>query len=387
MLPKQSPLNLPAKLKAHVQQHSIITRSPGRINLIGEHTDYNEGYVLPAAIDKAAYLSLTPRQDQTIVLHALDLGEVFRVPMGDIKKIPGSWTNYILGVVDQFIQRGIAVPGFEAALVADIPLGAGLSSSAAVECATAMALNEWLATGLDKLTLVKMSQMAEHAYAGVQCGIMDQFASMFGKKDHVIRLDCRSLQYEYVPFLTKGIRIVLMDTQIKHSLASSEYNTRRQQCDLGVSLIRKHHPEVSSLRDVTREMLDEFVLQKDPLIYHRCQYVVEENGRLLEACEDLRKGDLRSFGSKLFVTHEGLSHLYQVSCEELDFLVDHVRNNPSVLGARMMGGGFGGCTLNLVREEAVDELIHSASRAYLDFSGQELKAYVASIEDGTSRIS
>ena len=387
MLPKQSPLNLPAKLKAHVQQHSIITRSPGRINLIGEHTDYNEGYVLPAAIDKAAYLSLTPRQDQTIVLHALDLGEVFRVPMGEIKKIPGSWTNYILGVVDQFIQRGIAVPGFEAALVADIPLGAGLSSSAAVECATAMALNEWLATGLDKLTLVKMSQMAEHAYAGVQCGIMDQFASMFGKKDHVIRLDCRSLQYEYVPFLTKGIRIVLMDTQIKHSLASSEYNTRRQQCDLGVSLIRKHHPEVSSLRDVTREMLDEFVLQKDPLIYHRCQYVVEENGRLLEACEDLRKGDLRSFGSKLFVTHEGLSHLYQVSCEELDFLVDHVRNNPSVLGARMMGGGFGGCTLNLVREEAVDELIHSASRAYLDFSGQELKAYVASIEDGTSRIS
>ncbi len=387
MLPKQSPLNLPAKLKAHVQQHSIITRSPGRINLIGEHTDYNEGYVLPAAIDKAAYLSLTPRQDQTIVLHALDLGEVFRVPMGEIKKIPGSWTNYILGVVDQFIQRGIAVPGFEAALVADIPLGAGLSSSAAVECATAMALNEWLATGLDKLTLVKMSQMAEHAYAGVQCGIMDQFASMFGKKDHVIRLDCRSLQYEYVPFLTKGIRIVLMDTQIKHSLASSEYNTRRQQCDLGVSLIRKHHPEVSSLRDVTREMLDEFVLQKDPLIYHRCQYVVEENGRLLEACEDLRKGDLRSFGSKLFVTHEGLSHLYQVSCEELDFLVDHVRNNPSVLGARMMGGGFGGCTLNLVREEAVDELIHSASRAYLDFSGQELKAYMASIEDGTSRIS
>ena len=387
MLPKQSPLNLPAKLKAHVQQHSIITRSPGRINLIGEHTDYNEVYVLPAAIDKAAYLSLTPRQDQTIVLHALDLGEVFRVPMGEIKKIPGSWTNYILGVVDQFIQRGIAVPGFEAALVADIPLGAGLSSSAAVECATAMALNEWLATGLDKLTLVKMSQMAEHAYAGVQCGIMDQFASMFGKKDHVIRLDCRSLQYEYVPFLTKGIRIVLMDTQIKHSLASSEYNTRRQQCDLGVSLIRKHHPEVSSLRDVTREMLDEFVLQKDPLIYHRCQYVVEENGRLLEACEDLRKGDLRSFGSKLFVTHEGLSHLYQVSCEELDFLVDHVRNNPSVLGARMMGGGFGGCTLNLVREEAVDELIHSASRAYLDFSGQELKAYVASIEDGTSRIS
>ena len=366
---------------------SMVVRSPGRINIIGEHTDYNDGFVLPAAIDKAAYLAISLRDDNEIHLLADDLNEKFTISIDELKPISDvSWPNYILGAVAQFVKKGIAMRGFNAVLTSDVPIGAGLSSSAAVECATTFALNELLQTGFERIEMVKMAQVAEHEYAGVMCGIMDQFASMMGKEDHVIKLDCRSLQYEYVPFKLDHVKILLLDTNVKHSLASSEYNTRRKECAQAVTWVQEHEPNVTSLRHVTEAMLDKYVLPKDKLIDRRARFIVQEIDRLQRACEDLQKGDINALGKKMFKTHDGLSKMYGVSCDELDYLVDFVRNNDSVIGARMMGGGFGGCTINLVKENAVSALIETISEKYLHHTGKIAGSYVVSIGDGTSKI-
>ena len=365
----------------------LIVCSPGRINIIGEHTDYNNGFVLPASIDKAAYLAIALRNDDEIHLRAEDLNETFSTTIQEMKPVGDiSWPNYILGSVAQFIKKGIPLKGFNALLTSDVPIGAGLSSSAAVECATTFALNELFKTKLGRVEMVKMSQTAEHEYAGVMCGIMDQFASMMGKKDHVIKLDCRSLEYEYVPFKLEGIKILLLDTNVKHSLASSEYNTRRKECAQAVEWIKEHEPNVDSLRDVTEEMLDKYVLPKDQLIDKRSRFVVQEISRLQKACEDLKRGDIAAMGKKMFATHDGLSEMYSVSCDELDYLINFVRTNDAVIGARMMGGGFGGCTINLVKEEAIAGLIKDLSAQYEKHSGKKLSAYVVSISDGTEII-
>ncbi|HEY4209157.1 MAG TPA: galactokinase, partial [Puia sp.] len=352
------------KFKETFNTDPVVIRSPGRVNLIGEHTDYNNGFVMPAAIDKAIYMAVSRRDDNLIHIVSLDLERSF---LADTEKIvPSSlhWPDYILGVIQQIQGKGHHVGGFNCVFGGDIPLGAGMSSSAALECATAFSLNELFALKMDPLTMVKLAQRAENEFVGVKCGIMDQFASMFGRKNHVIRLDCQSLAYEYAPFNTDGIRIVLLDTNVKHSLASSEYNTRRKQCEAGVALIQKHLPQVRSLRDATPEMLDKYIAPVDELVYRRCQYVVEENLRLLAASEDLNKGDIEAFGRKMFATHDGLSRKYEVSCPEADFLVEQVKGRTGVIGARMMGGGFGGCTINLVREEVIDELIEDLTPAY-----------------------
>lgn len=364
----------------------LVVRSPGRVNIIGEHTDYNDGFVLPAAIDKAAYVAIGRRDDDTIRLFAEELDDTFETTLSALKPSDKGWPNYILGVADQFLKSGHTISGFNLVLSGDVPIGAGLSSSAAIECATGFALNELFQTAIPQLELVKMAQRAEHLFAGVRVGIMDMFASAFGKKDHVIKLDCRSLDYEYLPLKMDGIRIVLFNTNIEHSLASSEYNTRRQQCEAGVALIKKHHPEVHSLRDATMEMLHKYVEPVDALVYKRCKYVVEEKERLLQGCEDLRHGDIKALGQKMFQTHDGLSKEYEVSCNELDYLVDRVRNNEAVLGARMMGGGFGGCTINLVCEEAIDALVQQTTAAYNRDMKHELLTYIAQIEDGTSVV-
>lgn len=365
----------------------LIIRSPGRINIIGEHTDYNEGFVLPAAIDKAAYLAISLRNDDEIHLMAHDLNETFSVSLKDIRPVGDvSWPNYILGAVAQFQQKGITIKGFNAILTSDVPIGAGLSSSAAVECATTFALNQLFNTGFEKIEMVKMAQKSEHEYAGVMCGIMDQFASMMGQEDHVIKLDCRSLEYNYVPFRLQGIKILLLDTNVKHSLASSEYNTRRKECEQAVAWVKEYEPQVNSLRDVTEEMLDKYVLPKNKLIDMRSRFIVQEINRLLKGCEDLQNDDINALGKKMFATHDGLSKMYEVSCDELDFLVDFVKNNETVIGARMMGGGFGGCTINLVKEAAIEGLIKKISAQYLEHTKKKLSAYVVSISDGTSKI-
>lgn len=365
----------------------LIVRSPGRINIIGEHTDYNEGFVLPAAIDKAAYLAVSLRNDDEINLIAQDLNETFSIPINDLKPIGDiSWPNYVLGAIAQFQKKGFSLKGFNAMLTSNVPIGAGLSSSAAVECATTFALNELLHANLEKLEMVKMAWKAEHEYAGVMCGIMDQFASMMGKKEHLIKLDCRTLEYEYVPFKLKGLKILLLNTNVKHSLASSEYNTRRKECEQAVAWVKEHKPQVNSLRDVTEETLDKYVLLKDTLVDRRSRFVVQEINRLLSGCEDLQRGDLQALGNKMFATHAGLSKMYEVSCKELDYLVDFVKNNDAVIGARMMGGGFGGCTINIIKEEAIETLIASIKPAYETAMNLPLSYYIASIENGTEII-
>lgn len=364
----------------------LIVRSPGRVNLIGEHTDYNNGFVLPAAINKAIYMAVSRRSDDELHLVSLDLDRSYRGDIHQLEHSPLHWPDYLLGVIQQLQAAGHAVGGFNCVFGGDIPLGAGMSSSAALECATAFSLNELFGLKLDPLTMVKLSQRAENKFVGVQCGIMDQFASMFGKKNHVIRLDCQSLDFKYEPFNTDGIRIVLLDTNVKHSLASTEYNTRRQQCEAGVKLVQAHHPEVRSLRDVTLEMLQEYVAPVDKLVNQRCEYVVEENTRLLAATADLERGDIAAFGARLFGSHDGLSRKYAVSCPELDYLVEQVRDWPGVIGARMMGGGFGGCTINLVEEAAIDELVERVGPAYRKAMNKEMKVYIGQIENGTSLI-
>lgn len=372
---------------SHFNSTPIIVRSPGRINIIGEHTDYNNGFVLPAAIDKAAYIAMSLRDDSEIHLVALDLNESFSTRVEDLKPTTDlSWTNYILGSAAQFHKNGLALSGFNAVLLSDVPIGAGLSSSAAIGCATVFALNELLGTNLTRLTMVGMAQKAEHEFAGVMCGIMDQFASMMGKKDHVIRLDCQSMEYEYAPLKLEGYKIVLFNTNVKHALASSEYNTRRNECDQAVAWVRQFEPTVQSLRDVTELMLDQYVKPKSELIDKRSRFVVQEIQRLLSGCEDLREGNIQALGKKMFKTHEGLSKMYEVSCKELDWLVDFVKDNSNVMGARMMGGGFGGCTINLVKEGAIEALIESVQPAYEEAMHLPLTYYIASIENGTELV-
>lgn len=366
---------------------ALLIRSPGRVNLIGEHTDYNNGFVLPAAVDKAIYLAMERRKDEEVQLFAMDLDQSYR---GSVRPplTPSAlhWPNYILGVVEQLQEMGFTIGGFNCVFAGDIPLGAGMSSSAALENAVIFALNNLFGLGLEPMTMVRLSQKAENEFVGLKCGIMDMFASMFGRKDQVIRLDCRSLDYIYFPFKAEGLRILLLDTQVEHSLASSEYNVRRQQCEAGVKLVQRRIPGVRSLRDVTPEMLSAYVAPVDELIWRRCSFVVEENERVLAGTEDLLRGDLAAFGQKMYASHEGLSKKYEVSCTESDWLVQQVRDARGVLGARQMGGGFGGCTINLVEEEAIDGLVSRLAPLYREAMKRELKWYMGQIEDGTSTV-
>ncbi|MFZ1370189.1 MAG: galactokinase [Ferruginibacter sp.] len=364
----------------------LVFRSPGRINLLGEHTDYNEGFVLPAAIDKNIYVAISKRADDEIHLFAVDFNESFNTGIGTIKPVAVQWPNYILGVVDQLQKQGLPIQGFNLVIDGDIPIGAGLSSSAAVECAVIFALNEIFNLGLSRMQMVPLAQKAEHVFAGVKCGIMDQFASMFGKKDHAIKLDCRSLHYEYVPLKLDGYRIVLFNSNVKHNLASSEYNTRRKQCEEGVAIIAQNNPAIKSLRDVNMNMLTDHVAPVDPLIFKRCKYVIRENERLHAACDHLKQGNIKALGEKMYQTHHGLQYDYEVSCPELDFLVDFVKKFPEVAGARMIGGGFGGCTINLVKEEAIETLVSGISEAYGSTMNIPLSTYYVSVENGTAAM-
>lgn len=362
-----------------------LFRSPGRINLIGEHTDYNQGFVLPAAIDKAVYLAAGLRTDQRICLYAISYQEGFEVDIQEIRKTPNHWSNYLLGVAAVLREKGFTLGGFNLVVGSELPVGAGLSSSAALECATIFALNDLFGLGLEKQQMILLAQRAEHQFAGVLCGIMDQFASMFGKKDHVMKLDCRSMDFQYLPADLDTYELVLFNSNVSHSLAGSAYNERRAECARAVSLVGDRYPFVESLRDCTVPMLYECI-QADDIALTRARYVVEEIERLQQACSALEKGDKQSLGKLMFETHDGLSKMYEVSCPETDFLVDYVRGNAAVAGARMMGGGFGGCTLNLVRKDQASVLIPEVSGAYKASMGRALSVIEVRIEEGSSRL-
>ena len=358
----------------------------GRINVIGEHTDYNEGFVLPTAIDKAIYVAVSRRQDNLIKLYAEDFQESFEISLNDIRPVEQGWPNYILGVVNELLQRELPVQGFNLYVDGDVPLGAGLSSSAALECATGFALNVLFDLQIERVEIAKIGQLAEHTFAGVNCGIMDQFASVMSKADHVLKLDCRDLSFTYKPLNLGDYAILLLNTNVKHSLASSAYNDRRASCERGVALVKKHSPHVNSLRDVTVAMLDEFVRPVDEDVYTKCRFVVQENERLNAACNALEEGDLETLGQQMFNAHKGLSEEYEVSCKELDFLVEYVKPFPEVVGARMMGGGFGGCTINLVKKSFVDLLIERIAPVYQSKFDLKLSAIKVVPSDGTSLL-
>ncbi len=372
------------KFKELFNEEPVIVRSPGRANLIGEHTDYNLGFVLPCAIDKAIYFAVAPRQDRSCRLYAFNMNESFETSIDALKKSEKGWPNYLTGVLDQLNKSGYAFSGFNCVFGGDIPVGAGLSSSAALEAGLAFTLNHIFDLGIDKLSLVKLAQKAENEFVGVQCGIMDQFINIFGESGAVLRIDCRSLEYQYFPFEFDDVAIVLFNSNVSHSLASSQYNQRRKECSEGVNHIKKYERHVESLRDVSADMLNGFKSTLDPTVYRRCKYVVVENDRLLQACAALEKADLTAFGRAMVQTHDGLSRDYEVSCPELDYLVDLVRDNPHVYGARMMGGGFGGCTINLIQPGSVDRISALVKEKYFQKFGIETTPYVTSISSGTS---
>ncbi len=365
----------------------IIVRSPGRINLIGEHTDYNDGFVMPAAINKRAVFAIAPSNTDQSACYSMKYNEEFIINLHDPEKVEEpAWANYLLGVLDRFVERGYELKQFNCVFSGDIPVGAGMSSSAAIECGFGFALNELNNLGVSKIDIVKIAQWAEHHYVGVLCGIMDQFASVMGKDGHVIVLDCRSLTHRYAPIDLKEYMLVLFDTKVKHSLVDSEYNTRRQECETGIKILRAHYPEVKSLRDVTQDMLNKHKGEFSEKVFDRCQYIVQEIERVPKASEDLSRGDLAAFGRKMYETHEGLSKLYEVSCAELDFFVDEAKKFPEILGARMMGGGFGGCTINLVRKDFADRFEQHLRKAYRDRFNHELETYRVNVEGGTSVV-
>lgn len=372
------------KFKSQFGSEGVVYTSPGRINLIGEHTDYNGGFVLPGAIDKAMYCEIKPNGTaDRINAYALDLSESDEFGLDDIP-IKG-WAKYIFGVCHEMMKRGATIKGFDVVFAGDVPLGAGMSSSAALESCIGFALNDMYNLGFDRFELAKIGQATEHNYVGVKCGIMDQFASCFGKEGSLIRLDCRSLEYEYVPFDPKGYRLVLLNTCVAHELASSAYNKRRESCENAASYIRKYHPEVELLRDATLDMLKEVANEVSAEDYMRAEFVIEEIQRMGEACDALQKGDYETVGKKMYETHIGLSRKYEVSCEELDFLNDIARQC-GVTGSRVMGGGFGGCTINLVKDELHDSFIKRATESYEAKFKITPKVYDVVIKDGARKL-
>lgn len=362
-----------------------VYTSPGRVNLIGEHTDYNGSFVFPGAVDKGMTAAIRFNGTEKVRAFAADLNESSEFGLNE-EDIPSEgWAKYIFGVCREIIKRGGTIKAFDTVFSGDVPLGAGMSSSAALESTYAFALNDMLNLGIDKFELARIGQSTEHNYVGVKCGIMDQFASIFGKKGHLIRLDTKTMEYAYFPFDPEGYKLVLVDTLVKHELASSAYNKRRESCENAAATIAKRHSEVKFLRDASIEMLNEVKGEISEEDYMRAQYVIEETQRVRDVSDALERGDYETVGQKMFETHHGMSKLYEVSCEELDFL-NEVALEHGVTGSRVMGGGFGGCTINLVKDELYDSFIKDAKQQFNEKYGHEPKIYDVVISDGARKL-
>lgn len=354
--------------------------SAGRINLIGEHTDYNGGFVFPGAIDKVIMAEIKPNESDCVRVISLDLNEKAEFGLNEEDAPKESWARYIFGVCREILKRGGTVKGFDAVFAGNVPLGAGLSSSAALESCFAFAINDMFnENNIDKFELAKIGQSTEHNYCGVNCGIMDQFASVMGQKGKLMRLDCRSMEFEYYPFNPEGYKLVLVDSVVKHELADSPYNKRRQSCERVAKRLG-----IETLRDATMDMLKAIRTDITAEDYFRAKFVIEEKDRVLAVCDALVAGDYTTVGQKMYETHKGLSEDYEVSCEELDFL-NEVAKECGVTGSRIMGGGFGGCTINLVKDELYDNFVHTAMTRFTEKYGHAPKIYPVVISDGAHK--
>ena len=361
-----------------------IVLSPGRINIIGEHIDYNDGYVLPAAIDKIICFALEKSNSNLSKIIAIDLDDSFEIDVADaIELTDNVWTNYIRGVINQLKIKGFKFGGFNCVFSSNIPVGSGLSSSAALECGLLFGLNELFNLKIKPIDIALMGQSAEH-WVGINCGIMDQFSSVMGRENKVLKIDCRTLEYEYHNADFNDYSLILFDSNVKHSLMTSAYNERRQQCEEGIAIIKSNFPEISSFRDCNEQHVLGLQHVMSSNVFKRCLFVVKEIKRVTQACDALDKGDIETLGKLMFETHQGLSVDYEVSCAELDMIVNMLKIEEAVVGSRLMGGGFGGCTINLIKKGHEERIKKQLSALYLDTFGIELKIYDVKIGNGTS---
>lgn len=363
-----------------------VYASPGRINLIGEHTDYNNGFVFPGAVTQGMIAEIKPNGTRNVNAYSIDLKDKVTFSLDDPKGPSATWARYIFGVCREMMELGVPVEGFNTAFAGDVPLGAGMSSSAALESTFAFALNDlWGENKIEKMELARVGQRTEHKYVGCNCGIMDQFASVFGKAGSLMRLDCRSGEYAYFPWNPKGYKLVLVNSQVKHALAGSPYNERRLSCERVAAVIAKHHAEVATLRDANYEMLEEVKNEVSEENYKRARYVIGEVDRVLKVCDALEAGDYETVGQMMYETHYGLSKEYEVSCEELDFL-NEVAKEEGVTGSRIMGGGFGGCTINLVADELYNNFVTVVKQKFAEKYGKEPIIIDVVIGDGSRKL-
>ena len=363
-----------------------VYASPGRINLIGEHTDYNNGFVFPGAVTQGMIAEIKPNGTRNVNAYSIDLKDKVTFSLDDPKGPNATWARYIFGVCREMMELGVPVEGFNTAFAGDVPLGAGMSSSAALESTFAFALNDlWGENKIEKMELARVGQRTEHKYVGCNCGIMDQFASVFGKAGSLMRLDCRSGEYAYFPWNPKGYKLVLVNSQVKHALAGSPYNERRLSCERVAAVIAKHHAEVATLRDANYEMLEEVKNEVSEEDYKRAHYVIGEVDRVLKVCDALEAGDYETVGQMMYETHYGLSKEYEVSCEELDFL-NEVAKEEGVTGSRIMGGGFGGCTINLVADELYNNFVTVVKQKFAEKYGKEPIIIDVVIGDGSRKL-
>ena len=358
--------------------------SPGRINIIGEHIDYNDGYVLPAAIDKIICFAFEKNNSNQSRIIAIDLNDEFEINLADpIELTDNMWTNYLRGVLKQLKLKGFKVEGFNCVFSSTIPVGSGLSSSAALECGFLFGLNELFNLNIKPVDIALMGQSAEH-WVGINCGIMDQFSSVMGLENKVIKIDCRTLEYEYHNADFNDYSLILFESNVKHTLMTSAYNERREQCEEGIAIVTNNFPEITSFRNCTEQHIIELKDVMSAAVYKRSLYVVKEINRVILACDALDKGDIETLGKLMFETHEGLSTDYEVSCAELDMIVDTLKKEEAVIGSRLMGGGFGGCTINLIKKGHEDRIKKQLSALYFETFGIELKIYDVKIGNGTS---